>query len=466
MNAAIRSQSGIINALIFLLLFSLCVAAAFALATLNVYWAAGIVLGMAFFAVGFLSPRLSLFILMFSMLLSPEFGSRDVSGQGFTIRFEDLLILVMGFAWLAKSAVHKEIGLAIYTKLNRPILIYIVVCFISTLLGIIRGTVASPITGIMFVLKYFEYFVIFFLTINNVSSKQHLKSLLGTMFAVYIIVVLIGFSQIPSGNRISAPFEGETGEPNTLGGYLIIMMSLNLALFLYTENIRYRILAGISAFMGFIALLYTLSRASWLGFAMMYIVLIMLSTKKTVLIVAILIGILIAPFVLPDVVVDRFLYTFQKDRKIGALSHYSLSELEYMYHTGDVSYDSSTMARLNSMKQSLKDFQKKPMLGYGVTGYEFLDAQFHRVLIETGMIGFISYLYLLFITGKSLYKVHKDYRKVPLYRIVSLGSIAAFIGLLFHSIGSNTFIIVRIMEPFWCLVGLNLSIITIEKSDS
>ena len=36
--------------------------------------------------------------------------------------------------------------------------------------------------------------------------------------------------------------------------------------------------------------------------------------------------------------------------------------------------------------------------------------------------------------------------------------LAGFIGLLFHSIGSNTFIIIRVMEPFWFLAALVVSL--------
>jgi hypothetical protein len=35
-----------------------------------------------------------------------------------------------------------------------------------------------------------------------------------------------------------------------------------------------------------------------------------------------------------------------------------------------------------------------------------------------------------------------------------MGYMAGFIGLLFHGLGANTFIIVRIMEPFWFLTAM------------
>ena len=105
------------------------------------------------------------------------------------------------------------------------------------------------------------------------------------------------------------------------------------------------------------------------------------------------------------------------------------------------------------------------MLGYGVTGYKFVDAQFPRVLTETGIIGLFAFLYLLFCTGKAAVenlRVLND----PLFRGTTIGFLAGFTGLLFHSIGANTFIIVRIMEPFWFLAGLVVVLPVIEKQSA
>jgi O-antigen ligase len=88
-----------------------------------------------------------------------------------------------------------------------------------------------------------------------------------------------------------------------------------------------------------------------------------------------------------------------------------------------------------------------------VTGYSFLDAQFPRVLVETGLVGLIAFLLLLwaiFRQGIAVFIQAGD----PLHRGLSMGFLAGFIGLLVHAIGANTFIIVRIMEPFWFIAGM------------
>lgn len=448
-------------------LFAVCVFTAFSLATRNVMLVSGVVVAIGMFVFGFLSPRIALYLLIFSMLLSPEIGSRDLSGKGFTIRFEDILLLVMSFSWLAKSALIKNVGFVTRTPLNTSIFSYVAVCIVSTSLGILEGTVTSPATGFLFVLKYFEYFVVFFLTVNNVHTREELRNLLIAIFVTYLIVLVVGLIQIPRGERISAPFEGQAAEPNTLGGYLLIMFSLTITLLFSITGVIRRSALGLLAFLCFIAILFTLSRATWLGFVPLYFVLIVFVKQRNTLIFGLIFAIAIVPLALPQTVIDRFTYTFsgQARRDLAAYraaaADMTDEQIEFALSKG-VGFDSSTNARLDSMRKVVRDFINKPLLGYGVTGYEFIDAQYHRVLIETGFFGLIAFLFMLRSIGKNLRDIRRKYHGNPLYNTLTTGTYCAFIGLIFHAIGTNTFIIVRIMEPLWCLLGLCMAIPIIE----
>ena len=138
-----------------------------------------------------------------------------------TLRFEDFLLIVISLSWLAKNALYKELGLFLKTPLNRAIIAYVLVCLIATGFGIMNGRVDAK-TGILFVLKYVEYFIIFFMMVNHVKDFEQLKRFIFCLFLTCFITSIIGILQIPSGLRVSAPFEGETGEPNTLGGLFIV----------------------------------------------------------------------------------------------------------------------------------------------------------------------------------------------------------------------------------------------------
>jgi hypothetical protein len=104
-------------------------------------------------------------------------------------------------------------------------------------------------------------------------------------------------------------------------------------------------------------------------------------------------------------------------------------------------------------KEALSDWHKEPILGYGITGYKFMDAQYPRILVETGIVGMLAFFWLIY----ALFQVGiNTWRSAPndLMRGLSVGLTAGLLGLLLHAVGANTFILVRIMEPFWFLVGI------------
>jgi len=72
-------------------------------------------LALVIFILSFINIEWGLYILIFSMLLSPEFmaGQTDggALGRGITLRLEDFLLVVIGLSWFARTAVKKELGL-------------------------------------------------------------------------------------------------------------------------------------------------------------------------------------------------------------------------------------------------------------------------------------------------------------------------------------------------------------------
>jgi hypothetical protein len=403
-----------------------------------------VALALAVFIVSFVKIEWGLYILIFSMLLSPEFNIGDTGGaslgRGVTLRFEDLLLCVIGFSWFAKNAVNKELGLFLKTPLNKPILFYILACLISTAFGVIDGTVATK-TGFLFVLKYIEYFIVYFMVINHLKSADQAKRFIFCLLLTCLITGIIGIFQIPGGGRVSAPFEGEGGEPNTFGGYLLFLGAIAAGLFLKTENGRSKHFLIFIIFAIVPSFLFTKSRASYMGLIVTCFTLGMLTRHRIIVTGLLTLSLLMSPLLLPQEVKDRILYTFSQPEESGQI------------RVGEIRLDTSTSARITSLKQIIKDWPKKPILGYGVTGYEFLDSQYPRVLIETGIIGLIAFLYLLYsilkLTINRMVNV-----KTPYFRGLTIGFFAGYIGLLFHALGANTFIIVRIMEPFWFFAGI------------
>src|SRR5437879_13014455 len=99
------------------------------------------------FLVVFVKTELGLYLVIFSMLLSPEIATGPAGlaeGRRVVIRTEDLILLVVAFSWLAKTAVNQELGLTLKTRLNRPIMWYGVVTANPAPLGCGTGSGRGP----------------------------------------------------------------------------------------------------------------------------------------------------------------------------------------------------------------------------------------------------------------------------------------------------------------------------------
>lgn len=407
-------------------------------------------IALAVFLVVFIKTEFGLYLVIFSMLLSPELGSGGggiAEGRRIIIRSEDVLLLVVAFSWFAKTAVNKELGLTLKTPLNRPIMLYIAVHAIATLVGYATGTV-SGLGGFFYVLKYVEYFVVYYMVVNNLTDRPQAWRLVIAAFLTAVIVSLIGAAQIPSGQRVSAPFEGQEGEPNTLGGYLLFMMAVAGGIALETTRLRVRVVClALIALMG-LPFIYTLSRTSFLGVPFVLAGLTLLSTRRRLMGGVMLLVIVTSPLVvvlLPKPVVSRILYTFEPEAGQATV------------RLGRVAFDPSTSARFVSMQQALEGWAKRPILGYGVTGFGFMDAQYFRTLVETGVIGLAIFLWLVWSTFRSGVTSFRTLTN-PEERGLALGFVAGLLGLLVHAIGANTFIIVRVMEPFWFFAAVVIAL--------
>ena len=191
----------------------------------------------------------------------------------------------------------------------------------------------------------------------------------------------------------------------------------------------------------FLPFLYTQSRASYLAFIPTILVFLLLHRKRLVLVTAMITGLIIGSALLPDVVMKRVLYTFQPEAG------------QAQARIGRFAFDPSTSQRLLSSQAALEAWTEKPIFGYGVTGFRFLDAQYPRTLVETGVFGFLAFGWLLFSVARLAWQSHERSRE-PSLKGLTLGYLAGFAGLLVHGIGANTFIIVRVMEPFWFFTAI------------
>jgi len=447
--------------LLTLVLTTLLLAAAYSIAPESMRPMLLVLGGLMAALVAFTSVELTLYLLILSTLLSPELqlgsameaegSGNTTASRGVTLRLDDLLLSVICLTWLFRMAIHKDLGAVRITPINQPIAWYILITLLATVVGFYAGRVSGY--GFFFVLKYVEYFVLFYMVINQIHDTPAIHRYISVMVFTCFVVCLLGVAQIPGGERVSAPFEGELGEPNSFGGYLVLLFGVVMGMFLYEVDNAKRIRWAVMLVLIITPLAFTESRSSYLAFATMMVMFITFSEHKRLLIVGALIGLVMAPIVTPKNVVDRIMFTFEQPEEAGQII------------LAGAAIDTSTSDRLGQWIRVITvDFPKNPLLGLGVTGGRFMDAQYPRVLSETGIIGLILFMWFLRRMWLLLKMCHKGLADERL-RGLALGVQCGLAGLMVHALGANTFTIVRVMEPLMILVGLMTAALLIQQNE-
>jgi len=403
------------------------------------------VLGLLIVLVAFTSVPASLYLLIVSMLLSPEIAvgrveGRGVGGRELSLRMDDILLIVIGLSWFVKNILYRDLALFRETPLNRPIAVYMIVCVVATLIGSLTGRV-RPLSGFFFVLKYFEYFFVYFMVVNHVRSQRQVVNLVVALLAVGLVISLYAIYQIPSGQRATAPFEGDSGEPNTLGGYLVFLLAIMTGLVLHIKTGPIRIILAALGGFAVLALMATLSRSSYLAGAVLLLAVGVTQWRRPRVLTLLLLIVALIPIFAPDNVKQRVNETFFGRQYGGEVK------------VGSVTLDLSTSERLKSWGYVLKEWVHDPILGRGVTGYAWADAQYVKIIGETGLAGLVAFgivIYRLWRCARESFLSQTD----PFAKGLAHGFLLGLAAMLAHGIGANTFIIIRIMEPFWLCAGL------------
>lgn len=413
----------------------------------------------------FFSAKTGLLLLVFSMLLSPEINLAALAGtsRNVVVRYDDILLLILFFSWFAKTTVLKDKPLIFHSPVQRPILLYTAVCVLSTAFAVLGGKVRWEVS-IFYVLKYIQYFLLYFMTFNLIESKEDVRRYLkaGAVVAALVTVYAVWYYfNAAAGARASTPFEAPLGnpeesEPASLGGYYIIVFGMLFGM-VSEMPFRYFLYAFASMAAMMPAFILTLSRASYIGLVVAGVASVFLSSTRRLFLVGVaVLGIVAVSF-------TPFLGERAKRRvEITYAGNYATNV--FKTPVGEIRLEESAAQRIRSWERSITYWLPKNIfIGNGVTGTGLVDAQLPLIIGETGVLGLALWLWMISVCFRVSWRLYRG-SKHSFTRALALGYILALIGLLVQSIGVNTFIIVRIMEPFWFLTAIIMKMQQLEEN--
>jgi len=342
--------------------------------------------------------------------------------------------------------------------LDTTVFLYLIVIVFSTLTSIyVRGSLrdlALHLGGISFL----------FVMVNNINNKKDFNKVVTFLIASATIVALYGLYQFVVGVEVDPAWVDVENSPNIrtrvysvfynpniLAEYLIMLIPISVGLFWYNKEIKKKVLYLGTTLIMTLALILTLSRGGWLGFAFSAFVFILIIERK--LLLSIIPISVLGIYLLPQSIINRIL-------SIGNMA------------------DSSNAYRLKMWeitRQIIKD-NWKAGVGFGHLPFKQTFESYIRtmptyhahntfleVAAEIGIPGLIVFLFFLFIIFK--YGILKIYNSQDRYiKVLGAGVISGLAGVLLHGLVENVLYIPRIIITFWMMISFILTLVRIEDS--
>lgn len=385
--------------------------------------------------------------------------------SGLGINLIDVPLLCLYLLWIIERARDRKS----LTEKATPAMFPLTGFFIIVLLSMLNATDIQ--FSLFEVVRMFKAILIFYFIASQVREEKEVRIILTFLLIGLLMECVISFFQGYMGQGAGLSIVGESekiasqeldsvgnvtriwgtfGSSNIFAFYLQFILPVPIALLFCKRVKTSRLLLLIVSIAGTIALLFTLSRGGWLGFALSMILVIGFYVFRGSLtmskIAVILITILIAALLLlgfSDIILARI-------------------------HSDD---GESAYIRIPMMQVAWTIIKAHPILGIGINNYTEVmrtydptssrisfwfdypvHNQFLLIAAEVGVFGLLSFLIFIFFLFRTGLFVVKRTPPGSFYGHLAIGVMAGLAGFLVHCLGD--FPLLSYFSLFWVLSGL------------
>lgn len=339
------------------------------------------------------------------------------------------------------------------------VLFFIVLCYSTLTSYFIKDSINVLVVHTLMVAFYF-------VLTRTINSRYKLYLLVVLLIISASITSLYGVYQYFGGSATTeawvdtemfADIQSRAGStfsnPNILGEYLIMMIPLALSLLWYRKKFAYKVIfAGMLGLMG-ICMLLTFSRGAWLGLIVALVGFSVIKDKR--LFILFIIGLFIAPFILPPSIMNRF-------TSIGNLA------------------DTSSSYRMSILLGSLRMAQDYWITGIGLGSqafkaiypkYSLAAAYAHhshnvyiQVILEMGIAGALVFMLIILVFVRAILARQKKIKDVFLSTVM-LAACAGVIGYLVQGLVEYIWYNYRVLQTFWVVLAVGLCALRLSKRE-
>lgn len=309
------------------------------------------------------------------------------------------LLLLVWTGWI----IYKYCSQIKTAPLLIPISIFSTLILISTLYSLFHFT--SLVEAVKFIDVALLFLVSYFLIKKNILKESELifsfywSSIIPIAFGLYQLLFGVGIDTFDINNRIFGTF----AHPNVFAFYLLLLLFIH---WLYASLTplpfwkKHPVLKNIFYTINILLLIFTYTRAAWLGFAAFLLIIGILRYRKSLIIVFIFTGILFSLFFpIHQLLLRNYGINLQNNNLIARLT--SRSE-----EADSISW------RQSLITETIPIILQRPLFGYGYGTFPLVwenirsKAHFYddsseahndylRLALEVGLVGLTLYLFIL-----------------------------------------------------------------------
>ncbi len=386
-----------------------------------------------------------LVFVLFSAIFIPRICVGSLGLSRIDLRPEDYFLVILSalaFPFLMKSK-GKGSGIP---SVEKAFLAFLVAAEISIISGLWFGTIDKPLLSMLYILKWFEYFFVFWVTSRLADTERASRLFLRAFFLLGIAAAGYGYWEhffpfskavYPNYYRLFERFPFQ-GDANHLGGFFVLWSAFFLGSFLKSSSRRDSLLLLLALVFVFFPFIWTYSRKSYFALAgVLAFSLIFLKERRKIIFLGSLFVLL--ALLLPTRMAERLM---------------DLGEVL----TDTDPFHSSWAGNWGMWEQVFWNFGYFFLFGSGFGSRHrlFYESQYVLILAETGMVGLLAFAYLCVTLIRQL--LIFPYRSLdPKTQGMVLGWLLGFLALVIHSASCVSWTVAKVAIPFWLLTGVVLA---------